>query len=782
MPILDAATLQDPKRYRIALAKDVVATLRRKSGTLFFYKDYKAPKESSSRRALFFAPPNSEVQAELARAKAKLQFKAAFVVQGDQVAVQNDRMAQALAIFIKKMAKLEGVMKLPDGLSADGDEDTLGESFNDVGTTQGPMKGPEAEHLQRVTAKRDMAQVLPELQRKVVEGIEKLKKSTYTPNQAQLARIRQLADGHDYERALAPIESLIPKAGPANRVATHKLAAAKTGKAVTAKISTYEPSGGSASGSGGEVHFLKSWDTEAPAIVVKTPLKHGDIAKMEREAAIYEKVGPHPNIATVFGVREIAGKTGLVMESITGGDMSENFKHMNRLVQQGKMSEEQYWGAMQFTIMRTLEAVEHIEKMGVVHHDIKAPNLMLDERTGEPKVIDFGTSTGAGEPGRGTTGHHPSDGDDARASGKTDVFGVGGMAYEVREGNDGTKSNMVFDYGVGNIWGFETDMKAKAFELAEKEALSVAPNGAVQPGEAGSASKKKGVYAAKTAYVDFVNKLMHPNPAKRLSPTEALNHPFLQDRMLDDDNARDVLKGVAGGRKGDGAQRTFELAQKYCDDKFAGRLLVKLEKAKQGQVAELLEELLQHIRVGRKLHAALSVVAGGRSVELAAEAQLKAAAVSRVVYEQEQQLADSIADDIPGLGAEVWAEGKAIRSRRQLAVPDARQVRSEDEALQDARAYCERHVDADARISKLLGAIERERKMVKDAEEGKRQAVARIQVLAAKNKEASDHGAKLIESLRLLAKAASTPERHDELAQQQKEVLAVKTRLDNARP
>ncbi len=55
-------------------------------------------------------------------------------------------------------------------------------------------------------------------------------------------------------------------------------------------------------------------------------------------------------------------------------------------------------------------------------------------------------------------------------------------------------------------------------------------------------------------------------------------------------------------------------------------------------------------------------------------------------------------------------------------------------------------------------------------------------MLAAKNKEASDHGAKLIESLRLLAKAASTPERQDELAQQQKEVLAVKTRLDRARP
>ena len=47
------------------------------------------------------------------------------------------------------------------------------------------------------------------------------------------------------------------------------------------------------------------------------------------------------------------------------------------------------------------------------------------------------------------------------------------------------------------------------------------------------AEKKIGVYAADTAYVDFINRLMHPNPAHRMSAKEALGHPFMQQRLLD---------------------------------------------------------------------------------------------------------------------------------------------------------------------------------------------------------------------------------------------------------
>ena len=56
--------------------------------------------------------------------------------------------------------------------------------------------------------------------------------------------------------------------------------------------------------------------------------------------------------------------------------------------------------------------------------------------------------------------------------------------------------------------------------------------------------KTSGTYGAITSYTEFVNWAMHPDPSKRPSATEALNHPFLQDALLDDDKAREVLKKI----------------------------------------------------------------------------------------------------------------------------------------------------------------------------------------------------------------------------------------------
>jgi hypothetical protein len=38
-----------------------------------------------------------------------------------------------------------------------------------------------------------------------------------------------------------------------------------------------------------------------------------------------------------------------------------------------------------------------------------------------------------------------------------------------------------------------------------------------------------------------MNKLMHPDPKKRMAPSEALRHPFMTDRLLDKDQIAKVL-------------------------------------------------------------------------------------------------------------------------------------------------------------------------------------------------------------------------------------------------
>lgn len=58
--------------------------------------------------------------------------------------------------------------------------------------------------------------------------------------------------------------------------------------------------------------------------------------------------------------------------------------------------------------------------------------------------------------------------------------------------------------------------------------------------------KKAGQSGAETACTKFVNWAMNPDPAQRPTAKEALKHPVLADRLLDDAAAQAVLKKVLG--------------------------------------------------------------------------------------------------------------------------------------------------------------------------------------------------------------------------------------------
>ena len=47
-----------------------------------------------------------------------------------------------------------------------------------------------------------------------------------------------------------------------------------------------------------------------------------------------------------------------------------------------------------------------------------------------------------------------------------------------------------------------------------------------------------------TAYTKFVNKMMDPDPDKRMSPSAALEDPFLADSMIDDEAARKLISNL----------------------------------------------------------------------------------------------------------------------------------------------------------------------------------------------------------------------------------------------
>src|SRR4029453_1888637 len=87
----------------------------------------------------------------------------------------------------------------------------------------------------------------------------------------------------------------------------------------------------------------------------------------------------HPNIAGIFDYGEDAGRWYIVIEYVQGENLAD------RLTRQGRLTWEQA-----FTLAaQAAAALEHAHARGVVHRDVKPPNILLTG-DGVAKVTDFG--------------------------------------------------------------------------------------------------------------------------------------------------------------------------------------------------------------------------------------------------------------------------------------------------------------------------------------------------------------------------------------------------------
>jgi serine/threonine protein kinase len=306
-------------------------------------------------------------------------------------------------------------------------------------------------------------------------------------------------------------------------------------------------------GAFGRLGFIESSDPGAPPLVIKVPLAESAAADLQKEVEFYTQVGEHPNFAKCLGIADVDGQRGLVMEGIKGKDMGKTMDKLKDQYSSGKLSHEEYWGAVQHTARQTLEAIAHLESVGVVHNDIRMDNIMCDEATGQMKVLDFGISVQAGQStgnvpiGYGTVSPDILDRDErgvrnkqGAVTAKHDVFSVGAAAFAAGE-------KQVFDYGENTGMGtFQGLMKFGDVDAAGKSQQAIKPadkqNPAFKKDAEGNARHVAGRAGATTAYTDFINRLMDPDPKKRLSPADALKDPFLADSLMDEEQARDVFK------------------------------------------------------------------------------------------------------------------------------------------------------------------------------------------------------------------------------------------------
>ncbi|XP_071749104.1 serine/threonine-protein kinase SIK3 [Lepeophtheirus salmonis] len=128
------------------------------------------------------------------------------------------------------------------------------------------------------------------------------------------------------------------------------------------------------------VHRLTGVDV-AVKIVDKDNLDSENATKMEREIEILRSLGPHPHVIRLVEVMESGRAIYMVTEHAKNGEIFDFVAEKGRLTE-GKAG---HWFG------QILSALDYLHSLGIVHRDLKAENLLLDQEM-NVKLADFGFS------------------------------------------------------------------------------------------------------------------------------------------------------------------------------------------------------------------------------------------------------------------------------------------------------------------------------------------------------------------------------------------------------
>jgi serine/threonine protein kinase len=356
------------------------------------------------------------------------------------------------------------------------------------------------------------------------------------------------------------------------------------------------------SGNFGDVTTLLGSDH--PPLVGKRP--NNTDGEIEHEEAVYAQLGEHPNIAKCYGIHAIGGKEMLVMENVQGGDITEVLEGLRRRyrdiarerevvdpddserkrrivapVRKDPISRAEYLGSVQQILKGILQGLAHFESLGLVHRDVKGDNIRFDPLTLQPKLVDMGLAQQEGP--RDDKPHAtritapenflPRSSEEEPNPTVTpvwDAFSVSKVLFPLLEQETPHAAKRepaeIYQFLTGNPKPERANLYKGIYVTAESN-LEVArlaasamerdpatrqvtakrePDGnpawqALNPAPTpGTAAP--GLYGVMTSYVDFMNGLSHPDPAKRLSPIEALQHPFMTERLIEESQLAKVLE------------------------------------------------------------------------------------------------------------------------------------------------------------------------------------------------------------------------------------------------
>ncbi|RMG09891.1 MAG: serine/threonine protein kinase, partial [Planctomycetota bacterium] len=88
----------------------------------------------------------------------------------------------------------------------------------------------------------------------------------------------------------------------------------------------------------------------------------------------------HPNVVGIYDIGRCKDLYALAMEFVPGRSLKQAIKERKRLP----------WREAGELMLEVLDGVEHAHRKGIIHRDLKPTNIIIEDETGRPRIIDFG--------------------------------------------------------------------------------------------------------------------------------------------------------------------------------------------------------------------------------------------------------------------------------------------------------------------------------------------------------------------------------------------------------
>eukprot|EP00466_Bigelowiella_natans_P011546 jgi/Bigna1/78442/fgenesh1_pg.54_\ len=233
-----------------------------------------------------------------------------------------------------------------------------------------------------------------------------------------------------------------------------------------------------------------------------------DIMKIKREVSVMVGLQPHPNVVQFYEAFQDESRVYICMEYVRGGEL------FDQLVKHGRYSERRAAQIIRGLIL----GLSHIHKAGIAHCDIKPENVMFasNGQDSDVKIIDFGMSQRVSlgkinwlSAQCGTIAYRSPEQVERKYSRSCDMWAVGVTMFMLLTG-----------YGPFHNPSLKTTL----------ERIREGFHAELRPGYGNWFPKDKLLTISRAAK-SLIAQLLDREDFRRLTPDEALRHPWLNDDM-----------------------------------------------------------------------------------------------------------------------------------------------------------------------------------------------------------------------------------------------------------